>query len=290
MPRGEKMLSTNEVTNHLLELGLNKYEAKVYLTLVEEGVSSAKNVSDITGIPYGKVYEIITSLCAKGFSMTLPTKPMKCKALSPCEILKNVKEKEMEKFDSLEELFNRELVPVYAQSKKFDEPKGIMWLVNGRANICKKIEVLIAGAKKSMFFFTTENGLKRLAFQKNLLKEAHDRGVNIQVITKKTKENAEDCALLDFCNIAHSEIPIGNCVASFDSSESIVVDPVPDDDNVMRGRDIGMWITSKSFTGLLESLILPQQFNGQKKGLKSGTNGNAGRAERPEEALLSPRR
>jgi sugar-specific transcriptional regulator TrmB len=284
------MSSANEVTNHLLELGLNNYEAKVYLTLVEEGVSTAKNVSDITGIPYGKVYEIITSLCAKGFSMTLPTKPMKCKALSPCDILKKVKEKEMEKFDSLEELFNRELVPVYAQSKRFDEPRGIMWLVNGRANICKKIEALIIGAKRSALFFTTENGLKRLAFQKNLLKDAHDRGVDIRIITKKTKGNAEDCELLGFCSIVHSDNPMTNCVASFDSSESIVIDPIPDDDNVMRGRDIGMWITSKSFTGLMESLILPQQSNGNRKGVKNSTDCTAGRAKEPEEDLLSPRR
>ena len=140
---GEKMLPSREVINHLLELGLNKYEAKVYLTLVEEGTSTAKNVSDITGIPYGKVYEIINSLCAKGFSHTLPTKPMKCKALSPKDILNNVKEKTLEKFDSLEQVFNEELLPIYAQNKKFEDPKSVMWIVNGRSNINKKIDGLI---------------------------------------------------------------------------------------------------------------------------------------------------
>ena len=40
------------MTISLSELGLNKYEERVYLTLIEEGVSSAKNISDITGIPW----------------------------------------------------------------------------------------------------------------------------------------------------------------------------------------------------------------------------------------------
>jgi len=33
------MLTTKTIINPLLELGLNKYEAKVYLTLVGEGTS-----------------------------------------------------------------------------------------------------------------------------------------------------------------------------------------------------------------------------------------------------------
>jgi sugar-specific transcriptional regulator TrmB len=265
------MVSTNEVTNHLLALGLNNYEAKVYLTLVEEGVSTAKNVSDITGIPYGKVYEIITSLCAKGFSMTLPTKPMKCKALSPFDVLKNVKEQETEKFSSLEAVFNRDLVPLYTQSRKFDEPKGILWIVNGRANINKKVESLIGCAKKNICILTTENGLKRLAFQKNLLKEVRDRGVDVKIMTKKTKDNEEDCELLGFCEITNTDMPITNCVISVDCKESVVIEPVPDDDNVVRGRDIGMWIVNKSFTGFLESLILSQLASVQRK---AGKNGN----------------
>ncbi|MBU2561192.1 MAG: hypothetical protein KKD17_02760 [Nanoarchaeota archaeon] len=258
------MLPSKEVINYLLELGLNNYEAKVYLTLVEEGTSTAKNVSDITGIPYGKVYEIITSLCTKGFSMTLPTKPMKCKALSPQEILNTTKEKALEKFSNLENVFNEELVPLYMQSKQLKEPKGIMWIVNGRANINKKVETMIKGGKRSICIYLSENGLKRLAFQKNVLKEAFDRGVSIRIISKMTKENEEDCGLLSFCDIHNSKLPITNCFVSIDKEESIVIDPVPDDDNVVRGRDIGMWITSKAFTGFLESVIL-SQLNGAKK-------------------------
>ncbi len=263
------MLPSKEVINHLLELGLNNYEAKVYLTLIEEGTSTAKNVSDITGIPYGKIYEIITSLCNKGFSLILPTKPMKCKALSPDEVLTTVRNKQLEKFDRLEAVFENDLTPLYAQSKKFNEPKGIFWVVSGRANINKKIEDLIKKARKSVCFFTSENGLKRLAFQKNVLQEAHEKGVSIIIISKKTKDNAEDCELLDFCDIHNAKIPVANNLISIDGEESIVVEPIPDDENVMRGRDIGIWVMSKSFTGFMENLLTVQLSNGNGRNRKN---------------------
>ena len=37
--------------------------------------------SDITGIPYDKVYEIVDTLSSKGFTVVLPSKPMKVWAL-----------------------------------------------------------------------------------------------------------------------------------------------------------------------------------------------------------------
>jgi hypothetical protein len=57
------------IESTLLELGLNRYEARVYQALIAEGTSTAKTISNITGIPYGKVYEVINSLAAKGFSL-----------------------------------------------------------------------------------------------------------------------------------------------------------------------------------------------------------------------------
>ncbi len=85
------MPTTKNILQPLLEIGLSKYESKVYLTLIGEGVSTAKNISDITGIPYGKVYEIINSLSYKGFAMILPTKPMKYRAVSPYQAIQTAK-------------------------------------------------------------------------------------------------------------------------------------------------------------------------------------------------------
>ena len=242
--------------DYLIEAGLNKYEAKVYLTLIAEGVSTAKNISDITGIPYGKVYEIINSLCTKGFSIILPTKPMKCQAVSPQEAIKTLKKKTEERFQELEKTVIDELNPMYTKTKEFVEPKGLFWVINGRANINKKIEKLIEDAGKHINIFISENGLKRLVIHKEKLEEAHKKGVKIHVSGIVTKDNLEDVNSLGFCDIKHNKKVTKNHLFS-NGKESVIVEAIPDDDDIIHGRDRGILITSENFTLFLEDFFIP---------------------------------
>lgn len=245
------MLSTKNMITPLLELGLNKYEAKVYLTLIAEGTSTAKNISDITGIPYGKVYEIINSLANKGFCMILPSKPMKCQAVSPKEAITTSKKKIEDQYKKLEKQIVKQLEPLFAESKQFKEPKSIFWVINGRANVVKKLEELFSNAKKSINICTSANGLSRLLLQKELLKEMHNKGIEINIAAVTNKEVLEEVKSLNFCNIKH--IPEAqNHLYSIDSNQCLVVEPIPDDDNIMYGRDLGMWVQSHSFSKFLE--------------------------------------
>lgn len=49
-----------------LLLGLNKYEARVYITLLRKGPKKAVDLSSISGVPRGRVYDVLRSLEAKG--------------------------------------------------------------------------------------------------------------------------------------------------------------------------------------------------------------------------------
>ncbi len=249
------MLPTKEMIDHLLELGLNKYEAKVYLTLITEGISTAKNVSDITGIPYGKVYEIINSLAKKCFTVILPSKPMKCQAVSPKEAIMTAKKNVHEKYEKLEEHITKELEPMFTESKKFIEPKGVFWVINGRSNITKKIEELIKKSKKSIYIHCSANGLSRLVLHKEALEEAKNRGVEISVGSALTKDALEEAKSLLFCDIRKIK-NAENHLYSIDGQECLVVEPIPDDDNIVYGRDLGMWVSSTSFTKFLEGFFI----------------------------------
>jgi sugar-specific transcriptional regulator TrmB len=243
------------MTISLSELGLNKYEERVYLTLIEEGVSSAKNISDITGIPYGKVYEVMNNLSSKGFLVILPTKPMKFQAVSPKEAVLNAKRGMQEKLEKLESKMIKELEPMFARTKKFSEPKSMFWVINGRSNVNNKIEELIKKSKENINIVTSENGLKRLVMFRDLLKAASKKGVKINVNAVMTNENKQDAKDLDFCSISHTE-KARNHMFSVDGKESLVVEPIADDENLVYGRDIGMWILSNSFTKFMDDLIL----------------------------------
>jgi len=257
------MLTTKNMVTPLLELGLNKYEARVYLTLIGEGISTAKNISDITGIPYGKVYEIINSLAKKGFTVILPSKPMKCQAISPKEAIVTAKKNMEDKYLKLEKHITSELEPMFAESKKFIEPKGVFWIINGRANIIKKIEELIQKAKKNISIHCSANGLSRLILHKEALEEAKKRGVEISVASTLTKEVEEEAKSLRFCDIRRIR-DAENHFYSIDGQQCLVVEPIPDDNNIVYGRDLGMWVSSSSFTKFLENFFTAN-FNKSKK-------------------------
>jgi sugar-specific transcriptional regulator TrmB len=239
------------MTTSLSEIGLNKYEERVYLTLIDEGVSSAKNISDITGIPYGKVYEVMNNLSTKGFLIILPTKPMKFQAVSPKEALLNSKKNMLEKLDKLEQKMIKELEPVFSRTKKFSEPKGMFWVINGRTNINNKFDELIRKAKSNISIITSENGLKRMVMFRDLLKSAGKRGVKINISAVLSEENKQDAKDLGFCNITNIR-DAKNHLFSIDGKECLIVDPISDDENLVQGRDIGMWILSNSFTKFMD--------------------------------------
>jgi sugar-specific transcriptional regulator TrmB len=248
----------------LLELGLNKYEAKVYLTLISEGISTAKNISDITGIPYGKVYEIINSLAGKGFALVLPSKPMKCQAISPREAITAAKKDVHEKFEKLEKQIEQQLEPIFTESKKFVEPKGVFWIINGRSNIIKKIEELIQKAKSNISIHCSANGLSRLILHKEALEEAKNRGVTVNIATTVTKEVMDEAkSLFGICDIRKTKNAESH-LFSVDRKECLVIEPIPDDDNIVYGRDLGIWVSSSSFVRFLETFY-ESNFNKARK-------------------------
>ena len=252
--KGRKGLLLNKMSTSLLELGLNKYEEKVYLTLVEEGVSSAKNLSNITGIPYGKVYEVLNNLSMKGWLVILPAKPMKFQAVSPKEVIANTRKNMQEQLNQLEERMIKELEPVFTRTKKFVDQKSMFWIINGRANINNKFEEFLAKAQKEINILVSENGLKRLVMFRDPLKEAKKRGVNINLSAVLTKGNKEDAQDLDFCNLKDTS-QAKNHFISIDGQECLVIDPIADDENLVYGRDVGVWVSSSSFTHFLDDFF-----------------------------------
>jgi len=67
----------------LQELGLNRYEAKVYLALLERDALTTGDVATISGVPRARTYDILESLVSKGLASL---KPGKCKKYSGADI------------------------------------------------------------------------------------------------------------------------------------------------------------------------------------------------------------
>jgi sugar-specific transcriptional regulator TrmB len=248
------MIETNSIIQPLSELGLSRYESNVYLTLVSEGVSTAKSISDITGIPYGKVYEIINSLSHKGFVMLLPTKPMKCGAVSPKQAIITAKKEHFERFEKTEANLLESLEPGFEQNKNFSNSKSSFGVINGRSNIVRKTEEMIKNAKSNINIQCSANSLSRLILHKDALKDASDRGVKISIAGIIDKKNLEEIRSLNFCSIGQVKSSKNNLLSA-DGKESLIIEPIPDDDNILYGRDLGIYAVSSSFTKFLDNFF-----------------------------------
>jgi sugar-specific transcriptional regulator TrmB len=98
---------------NLRELGLSAYEEQAYMALIKLGKSSASTISRQSGVSYGKIYEILGSLEAKGLVHTLPSKTKLFVATDPEQLMKLVNKKE----ESLNEIKQniRDLKQIYTE-------------------------------------------------------------------------------------------------------------------------------------------------------------------------------
>ncbi len=113
-------MEPKEVINILKEFGLGEYEAKAYLALLERGKISARVISEVTRIPYTKIYQVLQNLERYGFIISISGKPRKHVAVSPdkalekkmAQIRKQYNEEERKRKNLKKKLVN-ELNPLF---------------------------------------------------------------------------------------------------------------------------------------------------------------------------------
>jgi sugar-specific transcriptional regulator TrmB len=247
-------MSETEVLSSLNEIGFTQYEAKVYSTLVSEGVSPAKDISNICGIPYGKIYEIITTLTNKGFVEMLPTKPMKYKAIDPDRLIKTIKQQSTEKLELAEKIIKKELGKTFDKNKKFLEMENSFWMLNGRMAINKKMEELFEKAQDHVYILTSESGLNRIKYYSEVLRKLQAKGVNVVICSKLTEKNSECVKCIKPCSV-HNVNSVDHHFISIDGEKSILFEPLPDDEHLRYGRDAGIFAHNTSFTQFVEQFF-----------------------------------
>ena len=52
----------DSVKDALRDIGLTDYEISIYLTLISKGPMDARELSEASGVPYSRIYNILTQL------------------------------------------------------------------------------------------------------------------------------------------------------------------------------------------------------------------------------------
>jgi sugar-specific transcriptional regulator TrmB len=170
----------------LQDIGLNAYEAAVYLSLLKYGVSEANILCRDAEVPYGKIYTILEGLARKGFVEIQTSRPKKFRMVEPAIALdsffgkrKIESEREMEVLkDSIEE--TKQALRSIPTQKLKDE---VFWTTAITEAEIEKIVFSIYGeVKKSVRAIPFPIVLPNIS---NLLPEilkAIDRGVKIKLL------------------------------------------------------------------------------------------------------------
>src|SRR5437764_10192767 len=85
----------------LKQIGLNKYEAEAYYTLLAEGPLTGYELGKRSQVPLSRSYEILERLTQKGLALVQPGDPPRYLAASPDQFLGQVRGTVLERLDTL---------------------------------------------------------------------------------------------------------------------------------------------------------------------------------------------
>jgi len=159
----------NEIIENLKEIGLNTYEAKVYIALLKKYPATGYEVSKLAEIPQSRTYDTLKILEQKQIVVSTNTKPIEYTPIKPTELTKRFKRKINTTLDFLEKKL---------PNVKDDYTEPIL-TVTGRFNIHKKISEVIQNANEEIYLEIWSQDFKY--FEQDLL-NAYNRNVEIRIV------------------------------------------------------------------------------------------------------------
>ena len=162
------------VKESLKKLGLTDYEISIYITLISKGPMDARELSEASGVPYSRIYNILTQLeKEKMWILKEDSRPSRYFAKSPDEALVIAKKQYNDSFNEHSSKIIHTLTPIY---QSHDTPIKIALYIHRGRDVCiNKALSLINLAKTSIYLVSTKYEFLEVFFDD--IKKARARGV-----------------------------------------------------------------------------------------------------------------
>jgi sugar-specific transcriptional regulator TrmB len=158
----------DEIVDKLKELGLNSYEAKVYLALLKKHPATGYEAAKLANIPQARAYDTLKALEAAQIVTASVTKPQTFTPVKPKELTKRCKRK----LDATIDYLEKKLPDV---KEKYHEP---ILNVPGFSKIIAKAIEIIKNARHEIYIEIWEQEFKYL---ESALLDAYNRGLDIKI-------------------------------------------------------------------------------------------------------------
>lgn len=162
--------STEEMISLFKGLGITEYEAKVYLSLLSSHPASAYTISQISGVPHSRVYDVTRRLIRREMLVSTGTKPEMFSPLSPEKVIEKLKHEYQQYASNLQERLKK-----YEFHSDFDP----VWNLSNREEVFQKTISRIDRSEKRVFIGVWDQEFSELEAP---LRNAHSRGVNVYIL------------------------------------------------------------------------------------------------------------
>ena len=163
-------------------LGLNTYESKAYETLIEHAEATAADISQHSGVPYGRIYDVLASLEQKGLVRVLPTSTKRYTPASPERLHELLREKQSE-LSSLTEHLD-------SLTKQYDRhDHQVVEIARGHKNFFRILKQIPASKK---FDYAIKHTSKYHAEWVRETKQELARGVDRKVLARYDEQTSSD--------------------------------------------------------------------------------------------------
>lgn len=149
------------LVDDLQQLGLNIYEAKVYLALMERDSLDTGEVAKISRVPRARTYDVLDSLLNKGLASLRPGKLKKYSALEietfKRKLVSDTKKEYVEKEKKIERVsltLRRKLESIYATENLTSDPIEYIEIIKEPSQVANKFARLVKEAKEEVLVFT----------------------------------------------------------------------------------------------------------------------------------------
>ncbi len=174
-------MSISDKTKKALEkVGLTSYEIRTFTALLKTGEQTASDLSQKSGVPYSKIYEVLGTLEDKSWIGSDDSRPTKYFAKSPSTGLETTKQKIENDFLQNQSVILNELVPLYEKSGTSEKPD--IWVLSGSANIAAKILEMVESCRNEVMIAVPEAGEELVKKALPKLRALHDKGVDITIL------------------------------------------------------------------------------------------------------------
>ncbi len=214
------MTISDRARRSLQEFGLTDYEIRSYASLLEIGPATASELSEASGVPYSKIYEVLGSLEKKGWIEMEHGRPSKYYPKPPSVALEITKYQFENSLKTNEGLILSELQPIYEKKGVRERPD--IWIVRGNLNVLSKIRETIEHVQKEILAAVPAIPDATAEMLIPLVKTIAERGVKVQLMTMKSPMSETMTKLTKFCEVRVREQMFGGGIIA-DGREVILL-------------------------------------------------------------------